>query len=155
MAAVVAVTASAAARFDGERPAGFDIDPKHQSDWEPTVAVDPDHANRIYQLITGINAKACQNCPGTASCCCAPPTVGQPSVVRASFVRQPARPSGGSSTLRSGAQYKVADGYTFTDGDYFGLAVSSTGIANVIWGESDGSSLYCCGDVWYTKGPDR
>ena len=66
MAAVVAVPASAAARFDGERPAGSDIDPKHQSDWEPTVAVDPDHANRIYQLITGINAKACQNCPGTS-----------------------------------------------------------------------------------------
>ena len=66
MAAVVAVPASAAVRFDGERPAGFDIDPKHQSDWEPTVAVDPDHANRIYQLITGINAKACQTCPGTS-----------------------------------------------------------------------------------------
>ena len=47
-------------------PGGSDIDPKHQSDWEPTVAVDPDHANRIYQLITGINAKACQNCPGTS-----------------------------------------------------------------------------------------
>jgi hypothetical protein len=35
---------------------------------------------------------------------------------------------------------------------YFGLAVSSTGVAHVIWGEADGSSLYCCGDVWYTKG---
>ncbi len=66
MAAVVAVPASAAARFDGERPAGSDIDPKHQSYWEPTGVVDPDHANRIYQLITGINAKACQNCPGTS-----------------------------------------------------------------------------------------
>jgi hypothetical protein len=52
----------------------------------------------------------------------------------------------------SGAAYKSALGYTFTDGDYFGIAVSSTGIAHVIWGEADGSSLYCCGDVWYTKG---
>jgi hypothetical protein len=56
------------------------------------------------------------------------------------------------SNLGSGAPYKTADGYTFTDGDYFGIAVSSTGIAHVIWGEADGSSLYCCGDVWYTKG---
>ena len=56
------------------------------------------------------------------------------------------------SDLGAGAPYKSADGYTFTDGDYFGIAVSSTGIAHVIWGEADGSSLYCCGDVWYTKG---
>ena len=56
------------------------------------------------------------------------------------------------SNLGSGAPYKSAAGYTFTDGDYFGIAVSSTGIAHVIWGEADGSSLYCCGDVWYTKG---
>jgi hypothetical protein len=56
------------------------------------------------------------------------------------------------SNLGSGAPYKSADGYTFTDGDYFGIAVGSTGIAHVIWGEADGSSLYCCGDVWYTKG---
>jgi hypothetical protein len=56
------------------------------------------------------------------------------------------------SNLGSGAPYKSPAGYTFTDGDYFGIAVSSTGIAHVIWGEADGSSLYCCGDVWYTKG---
>jgi hypothetical protein len=56
------------------------------------------------------------------------------------------------SNLASGAPYKGPDGYTFTDGDYFGIAVSSTGLAHVIWGEADGSSLYCCGDVWYTKG---
>jgi hypothetical protein len=56
------------------------------------------------------------------------------------------------SNLGSGAPYKSPDGYTFTDGDYFGIAVSSTGIAHVIWGEADGSSLYCCGDVWYTNG---
>jgi hypothetical protein len=56
------------------------------------------------------------------------------------------------SNLASGASYKSAAGYTFTDGDYFGLAVSSTGTAHVVWGEADGSSLYCCGDVWYTRG---
>jgi hypothetical protein len=56
------------------------------------------------------------------------------------------------SNLGSGAPYKSPDGYTFTDGDYFGIAVGSTGVAHVIWGEADGSSLYCCGDVWYTKG---
>jgi hypothetical protein len=56
------------------------------------------------------------------------------------------------SNLDSGAPYKSRDGYTFTDGDYFGIAVSSTGVAHVVWGEADGSSLYCCGDVWYTKG---
>ncbi len=57
------------------------------------------------------------------------------------------------SDLGSGAPYKNPDGYTFTDGDYFGIAVSATGVAHVIWGEADGSSLYCCGDTWYTKGP--
>ena len=56
------------------------------------------------------------------------------------------------SNLGSGAPYKSPAGYTFTDGDYFGLAVSSTGVAHVVWGEADGSSLYCCGDVWYTRG---
>jgi hypothetical protein len=55
-----------AVSFQDERPAGYDLNPKHQSNWEPTVAVDPNHANRVYQLITGINAKACQNCPGTS-----------------------------------------------------------------------------------------
>jgi hypothetical protein len=56
------------------------------------------------------------------------------------------------SNLGTGAPYKSSTGYTFTDGDYFGLAVSPTGVNHVIWGEADGSSLYCCGDVWYTKG---
>ncbi len=56
------------------------------------------------------------------------------------------------SNLTSGAPYKSAAGYAFTDGDYFGLAVGSTGVAHLIWGEADGSSLYCCGDVWFTKG---
>ncbi len=56
------------------------------------------------------------------------------------------------SNLRSGAPYKSPNGYTFPDGDYFGMAVSSTGIAHVTWGEADGSSLYCCGDTWYAKG---
>jgi len=56
------------------------------------------------------------------------------------------------SNLASGAPYKSSAGYTFTDGDYFGLAVSSAGVTYAIWGEADGSSIYCCGDVWYTKG---
>jgi hypothetical protein len=56
------------------------------------------------------------------------------------------------SNLTSGAPYKSAAGYTFTDGDYFGLAVGPTGVTYAIWGEADGSSIYCCGDVWYTKG---
>ena len=56
------------------------------------------------------------------------------------------------SNLTSGPPYKHPDGYTFTDGDYFGIAVGSTGVAHIIWGEADGSSLYCCGDTWYTKG---
>ena len=56
------------------------------------------------------------------------------------------------SNLGSGAPYKHPDGYDFTDGDYFGIDVSITGVAHVIWGEADGSSLYCCGDVWFTKG---
>ena len=66
-AAVTASAASAGARFDNERPAGYDINPKHQTNWEPTVAVDPNHPGRVYQLITGINAQACTgSCPGTS-----------------------------------------------------------------------------------------
>ena len=70
-AVVIAITvagpAFGATGFDNERAAGYDINPKHQSNWEPTVAVDPNHANRVYQLITGINAQACKgNCPGTS-----------------------------------------------------------------------------------------
>ena len=66
--AIVAVgAAQARAAFDDERAAGYDINPKRQSNWEPVVAVDPNHANRVYQLITGINAPACKgNCPGTS-----------------------------------------------------------------------------------------
>jgi hypothetical protein len=56
------------------------------------------------------------------------------------------------SNHTSGAPYKSAAGYTFPDGDYFGIAVSSAGITYAIWGEADGSSLYCCGDTWYARG---
>jgi hypothetical protein len=56
------------------------------------------------------------------------------------------------SNLGSGASYKTALGYAFTDGDYFGLAVSPTGTNYAIWGEADGSSVYCCGGAWYTQG---
>jgi hypothetical protein len=52
-----------------------------------------------------------------------------------------------------GAPYKSAAGYTFPDGDYLGIAVSTAGIIYAIWGEADGSSVYCCGDTWYTRGP--
>jgi hypothetical protein len=64
---LLAASATAAIRFDDERPAGYDINPKHQSNWEPRVAVDPNQPTRVYQLITGINAHDCKgNCPGTS-----------------------------------------------------------------------------------------
>jgi len=56
------------------------------------------------------------------------------------------------SDRASGAPYKTPEGYAFPDGDYFGLAVDSAGTNHVIWGEADGSSLYCCGGAWYTRG---
>jgi hypothetical protein len=56
------------------------------------------------------------------------------------------------SNRTSGAPYKSPAGYTFPDGDYFGIAVSAAGVTHAIWGEADGSSLYCCGDTWYTHG---
>jgi hypothetical protein len=56
------------------------------------------------------------------------------------------------SNLGAGAPYKTPAGYTFTDGDYFGLAVDSTGTNHLIWGEANGGSLYCCGGAWYTRG---
>jgi len=56
------------------------------------------------------------------------------------------------SDLTSGAPYKSPAGYTFPDGDYFGIAVSSAGVTYAIWGEADGSSIYCCGDTWYAQG---
>ena len=63
----MAAPAWAAPGFDNERPAGYDVTPKHQSNWEPTVAVDPGVPARVYQLITGISATACKGpCPGTS-----------------------------------------------------------------------------------------
>jgi hypothetical protein len=56
------------------------------------------------------------------------------------------------SDLGSGPPYKTLDGYAFTDGDYFGLAVDSSGTNYVIWGEANGASIYCCGGAWYTRG---
>ena len=56
------------------------------------------------------------------------------------------------SNRTSGAPYKSPAGYTFPDGDYFAIAVSSAGITHAIWGEADGSSIYCCGDTWYAQG---
>ena len=64
--------------FDDEAPAGYDINPKHQSNWEPTIAVDANHPNRVYQLITGINAHACKEvAPAPASCSGAPSMAGR------------------------------------------------------------------------------
>jgi hypothetical protein len=74
-------------RFDDERPAGYDSNPKHQSNWEPTVAVDPNHPSRVYQLITGINATPARVAAVVpASCSGAPPTVARPSARRPSCV---------------------------------------------------------------------
>lgn len=56
------------------------------------------------------------------------------------------------SDLGSGAAYKTPTGYLWPDGDYFGLATSVNGVNYAIWGEADGTSLYCCGGVWYTQG---
>ncbi len=55
------------------------------------------------------------------------------------------------SNLASGAPYIGSDGFKWPFGDYFGLAVDSSGTNHVIWGESDGSSIYCCGGSWYTS----
>jgi hypothetical protein len=51
-----------------------------------------------------------------------------------------------------GYPYKTSLGYNFPDGDYFGLAVNSAGTNYLIWGEADGSSIYCCGGAWFTSG---
>ncbi len=56
------------------------------------------------------------------------------------------------SDLASGAPYISSEGFAWPFGDYFGLAVDSVGTNHVIWGESDGSSIYCCGGSWFTKG---
>lgn len=56
------------------------------------------------------------------------------------------------SDLASGAPYKGPLGYTMIFGDYFGFADNSAGTNFVIWGESDGAFLYCCGSSWYTRG---
>lgn len=56
------------------------------------------------------------------------------------------------SNLGSGAPYKTPSGFDWPFGDYFGFAVNSAGTNFVIWGESDGSSIYCCGGSWFTRG---
>jgi hypothetical protein len=54
------------------------------------------------------------------------------------------------SDLGSGAPYKTAAGYAFPYGDYFEVAVDSTGRNHVIWGE--GISYTGPGGTWYTRG---
>jgi hypothetical protein len=61
-------------------------------------------------------------------------------------------PAARLSNRGSGAVYKTRAGYTFPFGDYFGLAVNSAGENFAIWGESEGSDIYCCGDAWYSEG---
>ncbi len=56
------------------------------------------------------------------------------------------------SDLAFGAPYKGPSGFTMIFGDYFGFADNSAGKNFVIWGESDGTSLYCCGSSWFTRG---
>jgi hypothetical protein len=54
------------------------------------------------------------------------------------------------SDLGSGAPYKGPDGYAFPYGDYFEIAVDSSGTMHAIWGE--GSSYNGPGGSWYTRG---
>jgi hypothetical protein len=54
------------------------------------------------------------------------------------------------SDATSGAPYKTANGYKFPYGDYFEMAVDSTGRNHVIWGE--GTSYTGPGGTWYTRG---
>jgi len=54
------------------------------------------------------------------------------------------------SNRGSGAPYKTPAGYKFPFGDYFGLAVNTSGGNFVIWGEGDG--VYANGGTWYTRG---
>jgi hypothetical protein len=54
------------------------------------------------------------------------------------------------SNLGSGAPYKSAAGFAFTYGDYFSMAVNSTGKAYVIWGE--GPNYVGPGGTWSASG---
>jgi hypothetical protein len=54
------------------------------------------------------------------------------------------------SNLASGAPYKTAAGFAFTYGDYFSMAVDSTGKSFVIWGEGPGYTGP--GGTWSTSG---
>lgn len=54
------------------------------------------------------------------------------------------------SDATGGATYKTANGYAFPYGDYFDLAVSSSGQNFVIWGE--GPNYVGPGGTWFTRG---
>ncbi len=54
------------------------------------------------------------------------------------------------SDLGSGAPYKNPDGYAFPYGDYFEIAVDSSGATHIIWGE--GTSFTGPGGTWYSRG---
>ena len=97
-------------RYIGRRRAGSTgaalcyINPKHQSNWEPTVAVDPNHpeprlpADHGHQRTT----PARETAPARASCSGDPPTAARRTAPRPSCAGSPARRSDGSSTRRSG-----------------------------------------------------
>ena len=54
------------------------------------------------------------------------------------------------SDATGGATYKTANGYAFPYGDYFDLAVNSSGQNFVIWGE--GPNYVGPGGTWFTRG---
>lgn len=54
------------------------------------------------------------------------------------------------SDLGSGAPYKSTNGYKFPYGDYFEIAVDTTGRNHVIWGEGD--NYDGPGGTWYSRG---
>ncbi len=54
------------------------------------------------------------------------------------------------SNLGSGAPYKTSAGFAFTYGDYFSMAVNSSGKSYVIWGE--GPNYAGPGGTWSTSG---
>jgi len=54
------------------------------------------------------------------------------------------------SNLSSGAPYKASSGFAFTYGDYFSIAVNSSGTSYVIWGE--GPNYVGPGGTWSTSG---
>ena len=49
-----------------------------------------------------------------------------------------------------GYDYILPSGFRFPFGDYFGLAIDSSEITHVVWGE--GKDYKSPGSIWYTRG---